>query len=174
MTLALILLPSHSSISKTQTPELCPDLEFMSPFLGDWEGEFQNSSERPPVFRSWKSILGGQAVRETRRVPDFAFEAESIFYFNRATGTVEYLGLTDNGYVSRGQIVFREGEFVQTGDQIQPDGTTSAIKVTYRFEDGPTITNQLFNLVDGVYQPGHVITYTLWGSRQCEESDSSL
>ncbi len=161
----LITSPLVPSRSRTQEPRLCPELEILSPFLGDWIGEFQNAGERPQVRRSWTPILDGQAIRERRTIPELDFEAESIFYYDHTTDAVLYLGLTNNGYVGRGRIGFEDGAFVQTGDQIQPDGTTSAIRVHFLFEDGPKITNRLFSLVDGEWHPGHTIVYTPTGSR---------
>jgi hypothetical protein len=138
---------------------LIPELALLRPFLGEWVGEFQNGEERPPVLRSWKPALGGQAVREIRTVPDVDFEAEGLFFFQRAAGTVAHLGITDNGYVTQGFITADGDEIIQTGEQTGPDGTVGQIRVSFRFQEDGTLLNRLFNRVDGDWEPSHVILY---------------
>jgi hypothetical protein len=146
--------------SATQADELSPELGFLRPFIGTWVGEFQDAGERPTIHRSWTPILGGQAIRETRTVPEVGFEAESIYYYDRAAGVVSYLGITDNGYVSRGQIAFDGELFTQSGAQSRPDGSTGSIRVTFQFTSEGTLVNQLFNLEDGEWRAGHSVIYT--------------
>jgi Tol biopolymer transport system component len=143
--------------------ELSPELEFLRPFLGAWVGEFQDAGERPTVLRTWTPILDGQAIRETRTVPEAEFEAESIYYYDRAAGVVSYLSITDNGYVGRGQIAFDGELFTQSGEQTAPDSSTGSIRVTFRFTDQHTLVNQLYNLVDGEWQSSHTIIYRASG-----------
>jgi hypothetical protein len=140
--------------------ELSPELEFLRPFVGTWVGEFQDADERPTIHRSWTPILDGQAIRETRTVPEVGFEAESIYYYDRAAGVVSYLGITDNGYVSRGQIAFDGETFTQSGEQTRPDGSTGSIRVPFQFTAEGTLVNQLFNLEDGEWRTGHSVIYT--------------
>jgi hypothetical protein len=154
------LLSLDFARSATQADELSPELEFLRPFVGTWVGEFQDSDERPTIHRSWTPVLDGQAIRETRTVPEVGFEAESIYYYDRAAGVVSYLGITDNGYVSRGQIAFNGELFTQSGEQIRPDGSTGSIRVTFQFTDEGKLVNQLFNLEDGEWRIGHSVIYT--------------
>ena len=156
--------PPGSSAPPSQPAELSPELQFLRPFIGTWVGEFQDASERPTIHRSWTPILDGGAIRETRTVPEVEFEAESIYYYDRAAGVVAYLGITDNGYVSRGQVAFDGEIFTQSGEQTRPDGSTYSIRVTFRFTDEGTLVNQLFNLGDGEWQIGHSVIYTRDGS----------
>jgi hypothetical protein len=157
------LLSLGVSRSASQVDELAPELQFLRPFVGTWVGEFQDASERPTIHRTWTPILSGQAIKETRTVPDVGFEAQSLFYFDRAAGVVSYLGITDNGYVSRGQIA-SDGEVVtQSGEQIRPDSSTYSIRVTFRFTDEGTMVNQLYNLDDGEWRIGHSVIYTANG-----------
>jgi hypothetical protein len=149
--------------SGTQADDLCPELELLRPFVGAWIGEFQDAGERPTILRSWTPILDGQAIRETRSVPELGFEAESIYYYDRAAGVVSYLGITDNGYVGRGQIAFEGELFTQSGEQTRPDGSTHSIRVTFQFTDEGTLVNQLFSLQNGEWRIGHSVTYTANG-----------
>lgn len=155
-----------STAPRNQTGELSPDLESLRPFVGAWIGEFQDAGERPTILRSWTPILDGQAIRETRTVPAAGFEAESIYYYDRAAGVVSYLSITDNGYVSRGVIAFDGELFTQSGEQTRPDGSTHSIRVTFRFIDECTLVNQLYNLEDGEWRIGHSVVYTPDGSGQ--------
>jgi hypothetical protein len=157
------LLSLGVSGSGGEADELSPELEFLRPFVGDWVGEFQDASERPTILRSWTPILDGQAIRETRTVPEVGFEAESIYYYDRAAGVVSYLGITDNGYVSQGQIAFDGEVFTQSGEQIRPDSSTYSIRVTFHFTDEGTLVNQLYNLEDGEWRIGHSVIYTANG-----------
>ncbi|UCC84647.1 MAG: hypothetical protein JSW46_06905 [Gemmatimonadota bacterium] len=154
------LLSLSFSVPGAKTDELIPELEVLRPFVGDWIGEFQDAGERPTVHRSWTPILDGQAIRETRSVPEVGFEAESIYYYDRAAGVVAYLGLTDNGYMSRGRIAFDGGLFTQSGEQTRPDGSTGSIRVTFEFTDEGTLVNQLFNLEGDEWRTGHSVIYT--------------
>ena len=149
-----------SSAPGSEADALSPELELLRPFLGGWIGEFQDAGERPTIHRSWTVILDGQAIRETRTVPEAAFEAESIYYYDRAAGVVAYLGLTDNGYVGRGRIAFDGETFTQSGEQTRPDGSTHSIRVTFQFTGEGTLLNQLFNLEDGEWLTGHTVIYT--------------
>jgi hypothetical protein len=135
-------------------------LEFLRPFIGAWTGEFQDARERPKVLRSWTPTLSGHAIRETRTVPEVGFEAESIFYYDREAGVVSYLGMTNNGYVSRGQIALDGDVFTQSGEQAGPESPAYSIRVTFRFMDYGTLENRLYNLQDGEWRPGHTIIYT--------------
>jgi hypothetical protein len=158
--LLLVLAPLIVSAFGTEESDMSPELEVLRPFVGAWVGEFQDASERPRVLRSWTPILDGQAIREVRTVPEAAFEAESIYYYDRAAGVIAYLGITDNGYVSRGQLTFEGEEFVQSGEQTRPDASTQAIRVTFRFAEDGRLVNRLYNLEDGEWRAGHSIIYT--------------
>lgn len=148
------------SRSRSATDDLSPELEFLRPFIGTWTGEFQDASERPAVLRSWTPILSGHAIRETRTVPEVGFEAESIFYYDREAGVVSYLGMTNNGYVSRGQIAFDGDAFTQSGEQTGPESPAYSIRVTFRFTDDGTLVNRLFSVQDGEWRAGHTVIYT--------------
>ena len=104
--------------------------------------------------------MGGQAIRETRTVAEAGFEAESIYYYDRGAGVVTYLGMTNNGYVSRGQIAFDGDVFTQAGEQTGPDGPAYSIRVTYTFTEEGTLVNQLYNLQDGERRIGHSVIYS--------------
>jgi hypothetical protein len=155
-----VLLLLGLSGSRSAADELSPELEFLRSFIGAWTGEFQDASERPAVLRSWTPILSGHAIRETRTVPEVGFEAQSIFYYDREAGVVSYLGMTNNGYVSQGQIAYDGEVFVQSGEQTGPESPAYAIRVTFRFGDDGTLVNRLYNLQDGEWRAGHTIVYT--------------
>ncbi len=155
---ALLLLGLFGST--TAADDLSPELEFLRPFIGTWTGEFQDASERPAILRSWTPILAGHAIRETRTVSEAGFEAESIYYYDREAGVVSYLGMTNNGYVSRGQIAFDGDVFMQSGEQTGPDGSAYSIRVTYTLTEEGTLVNQLYNLQDGEWRIGHSVIYT--------------
>jgi hypothetical protein len=148
---------------RTATDDLCPELEILRPFVGTWTGEFQDATERPAIVRTWTPILGGQAIRETRTVSEAGFEAESIFYYDRKAGVVAYLGMTNNGYVSRGQFAFDGAVFTQSGEQTGPDASAHSIRVTFRFTEEGTLVNQLYNWENGGWRIGHSVVYTANG-----------
>ena len=157
------LLMLGSSGLRSAADDLSPELEFLRPFVGTWTGEFQDATERPAILRSWTPILGGHAIRETRTVAEARFEAESIYYYDREAGVVAYLGMTNNGYVSRGQIAFDGEVFTQSGEQTGPDASAYSIRVTFRFTDEGTLVNQLYNAEDGEWRIGHSVVYTAAG-----------
>jgi len=157
------LLLFSSSGSRSAEDDLIPELEFLRSFVGTWTGEFQESSERPAILRSWTPVLAGHAIRETRTVSEVGFEAESIYYYDREAGVVSYLGMTNNGYVSRGQISLEGDVFTQTGEQTPPNASAYSIRVTYRFTEEGTLINQLYNLEDGEWRIGHSVVYTAAG-----------
>jgi hypothetical protein len=169
--LTFAALPSFTLGQERAT--LSPELEVLRPFLGEWVGEFQNSEERPPVLRSWAAVLDGQAVRQLRTVPDFDFEAEGLSYFDWEAGTVVHLGITNNGYVTRGAYTANGDEIIQTGEQTAPDGTMGRIRVSFHFQEDGTLLNQLFNLVDGEWEPSHVILYRPAGDRSAAETPAT-
>jgi len=171
--LTVLLLEGTRPVGlNAQEPELRPELELLSPFLGAWTGEFQQSDERPRVLRTFTAILGGHAVRETRSVPERGFEAETLFSYDRKSGAVVFLGITNNGYRTHGQITFDGEAFVQTGDQTAPDGSAGAIRVTFQVLEDGSILNRLFNLEDGEWESSHQILYTR-GSRNGPSPPSS-
>lgn len=122
LTLPALLLFSSSGLRSAED-DLIAESEFLRPFVGTRTGEFQDASERPAILRSWTPILAGHAIREMRTVSEAGFEAEFIYYYDRETGVVSYLGMTNNGYVSRGQISFEGDVFTQTGEQIPPNAS---------------------------------------------------
>ena len=157
------LLLFGSSGSRSAEDDLIAELEFLRPFVGTWTGEFQDATERPAILRSWTPILAGHAIGETRTVSEAGFEAESIYYYDREAGVVSYLGMTNNGYVSRGQIALEGDVFTQTGEQTPPNASAYSIRVTFRLTEEGTIVNQLYNLEAGEWQIGHSVIYTRGG-----------
>jgi hypothetical protein len=156
----LALAPWSLSALGTAAQDVCPELEILRPFVGTWVGEFQDATERPQVLRTWTPILSGQAIRETRTVAEVGFEAESILYYDREADVISYLGITNNGYVSRGEIAFDGEAFVQSGEQTRPDGSTYSIRATFRFAEDGTLVNRLYNLEAEEWRAGHSIIYT--------------
>lgn len=156
MALGLALLAlgaSGVSPPGTNNEDLCPELESLRPFLGVWVGKFEGAgaeNERMEIHNTWTSVLDGQAVRQTRTIAEGArFEAETIYYYDRQAHVVSYLAVTNNGYVSRGQITFDGEVFMQTGTQVAPDSSISSTRGTYRFRDDGTLVNE----------GGHVIVF---------------
>jgi hypothetical protein len=132
--------------------ELCPELEILRPFLGAWAGKFQGTEGTDAgleIRNTWTSILNGQAVKESRTIAEMGFEAEGVYYYDRQTGAVSYLTVTNNGYVSRGQTRFDGEQFVQTGTQVAPDSSVRSTEGVYRFRDDGTLVNE----------GGHVIVF---------------
>jgi hypothetical protein len=160
---AFALLVAGGRIFGQESERLSRELERLRPFMGEWVGEFQASEERPRILRSWSPALDGQAIREIRIVPEADFAAESLFFFEGKDGALSHLGITNNGYVTRGEILYDGEVFVQTGEQLRPDGTLGRIRVTFLFKEDGTLLNQLFNLVDGEWEPAHVVLYSRAG-----------
>jgi hypothetical protein len=158
-----VLLMAGGRISGQEQDGLSQELERLRPFIGEWIGEFQGSEERPRILRAWSPALDGQAVREIRIVPDSDFAAESLFFSEGKDGALSHLGITNNGYVTRGEIQYDGEAFVQTGKQLRPDGSVGHIRVSFRFQEDGTLLNQLFNLVDGKWEPAHVVLYSKAG-----------
>lgn len=154
----LAIVPLYAYVNGSE--DLSPELELLRPLVGRWVGKFDDPNEELRVLRAWTPILGGLAIRETRSVPDAGFEAESIFYYHPEDGVISYLGITNNGYVSQGQVVFDGEVLVQSGEMVWPDSSTHSIRVTFGFTDGDTLVNQLYNFENGEWQPSHRILYT--------------
>jgi hypothetical protein len=124
-------------------PNLEPELEPLRPFLGSWVGHFDDPDETMEIYATWSEILGGQAVREVRTVPDAGrFEAETLYYFDRETAVVSYLSVTNNGYVTRGRIALDGGHIVTEGKQVRPDSTVHSTHGTYTFRNDGTLVNE--------------------------------
>ena len=95
------------------------------------------------IHNTWTSVLDGQAVRGIRTIAEGArYEAETLYYYDREAHAVSYLAVTNNGYVSRGQITFDGEAFVQTGAQVAPDSSIRSTRGTYRFRDDGTLVNE--------------------------------
>jgi len=157
--LVLTLVPIALHAATTQESALIPELEILRPFLGSWDGALDVDPDHVWQRRSWIPILKGQAIRDTRAVPEADFEAEAIVFFDREEGVVSYIGITDNGYVTRGEITFEGGEFMQMGDQIMPDGVMRTTRTTCRFMDDGTMIERFWSLEDDEWQAGHSIIY---------------
>ncbi|MFC2078839.1 hypothetical protein ACFLSZ_02555 [Candidatus Bipolaricaulota bacterium] len=154
-----VLLVAALAAAATDPPELAAELEVLRPLLGEWVGEYEGEESSPQILRSWTAILGGQAIHEVRTVAAFAFDAESFFFFDRVTNEVSYIGLTNNGYVTRGSIALEDGALLVLGTQISPDGSETLVRSTLRFADDGTVQDQLFTLQDGTWEAGHSIRY---------------
>lgn len=129
-------------VAGDQAPELAAELEPLRPFLGSWIGHFDDPEETMEVFVTWSEALGGQAIREVRTVPDAgAFESETLYYVDRESKTISHLGITSNGYVSRGSITLADGHLVIGGRQVQPDASAREMDGTYTFRDDGTLVN---------------------------------
>ena len=131
-------------------PELAPELELLRPFLGSWIGHFDDPEATMDIFSTWSEVLGGQAIREVRTVPDAgAFESETLYYLDRETGTIATFSVANTGYVTRSHITYEDGRFVTVGRQVQPDGSVRDTDGTYTFMDDGTLVNE----------GGHKITF---------------
>jgi hypothetical protein len=137
-----VLAGWNAPVAGIPAPSLSPELEPLRPFLGSWVGRFDDPDETMEVYGTWSEILGGQAIREVRTVPDADnFEAETLYYFDRETGVVSYLSVTNNGYVTRGRIAFDGSRFVTEGKQVRPDSGVHSTQGTYTFRKDGTLVN---------------------------------
>ena len=142
--------------------DLCPELESLRPFLGNWVGHFDEPGETMEILTAWTPMLDGQAVRETRAIAEGGFSHEKILYFDRTAGGIAYLVITNNGYVSRGRLAFDRDRFVSSGEQILPDGSVQSTSGSLRFTETGTLVEQGGKRdADGAWLPsGHTIIFS--------------
>jgi len=138
---------------------LCQELELLRLFLGSWNGALEEAPDQIWTKRAWTSILDGQAIRDVRTVPEFGFEAEALIFFDRGASTIAYVGITDNGYVTRGEIRLEGEDFVQTGEQTMPDGTVRATRTIRSFRGDGSMVEHFYSCDAGAWQAGHIIIY---------------
>ena len=163
----LVLAAMAVSATGADDGDLCPELESLRPFIGSWVGVREEEPDLPWVYRTWTPVLAGHAIRVTRSVPMFDFEAESIFFFDRTSGVLAYVEITNNDYVTRGSIALDGEVFIQSGEQVQPDSTIRWVRTTFEFVGEDTVLDHFSSLEDGRWQAGHSIIYTPYqGDRQ--------
>ncbi|MGD8726887.1 MAG: hypothetical protein PVH40_04530 [Gemmatimonadales bacterium] len=157
-TLAAILtlaLPAVCLGQGGDPQELCEELRFLSVFLGDWTGHFDDPNETSEIHETWTAILNGHAVRKVRAVPAAEqFESEAIYFYDRVARSVRFIVVTNNGYVIRGAVTYDGDAFTQIGEQTAPDASTRATEGRYRFRDDDTL----------VEEGGHTIIFERSGS----------
>jgi len=126
-----------------QGQNLCEELEFLSAFLGDWTGHFDDPGEQMEIHESWTAILNGHAIHRTRTVPEAEqFEAEAVYFVDRAAATIRFVVVTNNGYVNRGVVAYDGDTYTQTGEQIAPDSSTRTTTAAYRFRNDDTVIEE--------------------------------
>ena len=124
-------------------PDLSPELGPLRPFVGSWIGHFDDPDETQEIFATWSVILGGHALREVRTVPDAgAFESETLYYFDRESATISFVGVANTGYVTRGQVTHEGGRFVMAGKQVRTDASVRSTQGTYTARDDGTLVNE--------------------------------
>jgi len=102
----------------------------------------------------------GSHLREVKRAAVLRAEQLGLF-FDRETQVISYVDITNNGYVSRGEMAFGAGAFTGSGQQVQPDGSSYSIRVALTHEEDGTMVNRLWNLEGDIWVANHTIIYTL-------------
>lgn len=131
---------------------MIPELEPLKPFLGSWIGRFDDPGETMEIRCTWTSILGGQAVRIVNTIEESNFVSEKTIYFDQQAQSMTFVVITNNGYVSRGQMAFEGNLLIQTGEQIAPEGTVRSSTGAWEIMADGTLENMGVDRVDGRWE----------------------
>jgi tetratricopeptide (TPR) repeat protein len=128
---------------------LVSELEPLAPLLGNWIGRFDDPDETMEIHCTWAPILDGNAVRMVNTIEEAGFVSERTIYFDRAAESMAYVVITNNGYVSRGQMAFEGTLLVDTGSQTSPEGTVRQASGVWELMPDGTLENTGADRVEG-------------------------
>jgi hypothetical protein len=107
---------------QAEAQNLNPELMAFEPFMNqEWVGRFDDPEETMEIHVTFEVILGGAAIRQTRSVPAANFNAETLIFWDPQAEFIAYVGVTDNGYLTRGVITPGDSGLVNEGVQYGPD-----------------------------------------------------
>jgi len=142
--------------------ELIPELAVLEPFVGKtYEGRFTDAASGRELtdVQTWEVILGGKAIRTMHSLNDGEYGGESVVYWDTKAETLAYFYVTTGGFVTRGTMEAKDGEFTATefveGDA---DGVTEVRSTSRVNEDGSMHLSSEYKQ-NGEWVPGHEIAY---------------
>jgi hypothetical protein len=140
------------------TRGLDPRFEFLESVLGKrWTGRYvpTEPDEQFDHVIEWKPILGGAAIRCTKRVAELDFEMETIYYTEPESNSIAFVSLTNRGQTSRGTVRSEDGGFVLLGSDPRRE-----FRYTFKVRPDGVLEDRFYLQDDGGWSQGHLIEYT--------------
>ncbi len=158
-TLLVLLTMAHVSAAETGT--LDSTLEGLRPFLGNWRGEFRNSTPDRPIIdvSQWERALNGKAIRILHSINDGAYGGETLVTWDAEKKSIVYHYFTTAGFQTRGTMKIDGKKLVC--DEIvtgNAEGTTEVKATMEMHEDGSMVSESKY-LKNGEWVTGHAVTY---------------
>ena len=151
--LALVsLLPSYSPAA-----ELDENLHFLQRLMdNDWVGGYVGPDAPDiEILLHFEQILGGKAVKYTRKAEAANFEAVTHFFWIQEKGEVHFINLNNRGIVEEGVAKVVDGTVVLYGKSYWPDRTME-FKTIWSLDSEGTLTDTYTRMENGEWVPGHV------------------
>ncbi len=141
--------------------ELNEHLSGFKPMLAErWVGHYSPDSEGMTHIVSWQPMLGGQAVRFAKNVPEIGFSMETWFFWNPTNERVELFSLTSKGHVTQGTVAFPSGtveiHLWETGPIETPQ-----TRLIFRVDQDGKLYDEFFRRTNDGWHRGHLVIYTL-------------
>jgi hypothetical protein len=145
----------------TPGQELADPLQMLAPLLGKtWVGHYVDSPADQHLTHivRWEAALDGQAVRQTKEVPELGFSLESFYYWDWERKEVVFLTLTSRGFNSHGVAHSERGSIIMLGLNL---GSDSAREFKLRFDllPGDRLRDRFFLKQDDGWEQRHLIEY---------------
>jgi hypothetical protein len=135
-------------------------LEFLAPLIGaDWVGHFVGSDSTLTHRVRWEAIVGGQAVKRAKTVPEAGFATEGYYFWDWERGQVAFISVSNRGQVTRGVVSSDEGRIVLRGSWWDSDGPHEFVLTLEVLPDG-RLRDRYENVINGKRTPGHLNEYS--------------
>lgn len=146
-------------------------LQFLGPLLGqEWVGHYTDEETAHFVHEVvWEPLLGGAAVRMTKRVDELDFVMETLYYWNAASSEVAYLSVTNRGQVSVGTAAALGDTIELLGRDLTGEGEV-AYRYTLRVSGEDLLEDRFYRRAGGKWEERHFILYE--GVRDSREAES--
>ena len=153
VTLAFLAMASSYSMAA----DLDENLQLLQPLMGkDWVGGYVGPDAPDiEILLNFEQILGGKAVKYTRKAEAANFEAVTHFYWIQEKGEVHFINLNNRGIVEEGVAKVVEGTLVLYGKSYWTDRTME-FKTTWSIDSEGTLTDTYTRMENGEWVPGHV------------------
>ena len=143
---------------RSVTQKLDPRFEFLESVLGKhWTGRYvpTEPDEQFDHVIEWEPILGGTAIRCTKRVAEVGFEMETTYYTEPGSDSMVFVSLTNRGQTSRGTVQ-KEGEtFVLLGSDPR-----SEFKYAFEVRSDGVLEDRFYRQENGGWSLGHLVEYS--------------
>ena len=161
LTILLSVLSATQILCAAETGTLDPNLEVLRPFLGNWRGEFKNSTPENPVvdISSWERALNGKAIRILHSINDGAYGGETLVTWNAEKKSIVYHYFSTADFQTRGTMKM-EGKKILCHETVSgsADGITE-VKATVELRDDGTMSVDSTYLKNGNWEPGRSTIY---------------